>query len=217
MSPLPGGLALVPLEHVVRRAGLALQLTDLATGAPVHEGVVATAWPVDLPEGAVTASTVTPRGVASFPRLPGLRSYEDGSTPREDWFDSPIVNPPLPFVVRVADTRGEHLRVVREVLAPVAAPVAVALPRSPGAASPSGSLAVIAGLETETGDPAAWAVVELAIDGFVTGGVADARGVVLVPVPRAAPPSDPGTPEGGPVWQVSVTVRYRPADQLAAP
>lgn len=217
MSPLPVGFALVPLEHVVRRAGLALQLTDLATGAPVHEGVAVTAWPVDRPDLAVPASTITPKGVAGFPQLPGLRSYEDGSTPREDWFGSPPTNPPLPFVVRVDDTRGDHLRVVRQVLAPVAVPVAVALPRSPSAPIPSGSLAVTASLESETGDPAAWAVVELAIDGFVTGGVADSRGVVVVPVPRAAPPSDPGTPDGGPVWEVTVTVRYRPADQEAAP
>jgi hypothetical protein len=217
VTSLPPGLTLVPLEHVVRRAGLALRLTDLATGAPVHEGVVATAWPAGRPELAVPAATITPVGVAGFPRLPGLRSYEDGSTDRDDWFVSPVVHPPLPFVVRVDDGRGDHLRVVREVLVPVAAPVDVALPRSAGAPVPSGSLAVVASLETEAGDPAAWAVVELAVDGFVTGGVADARGVVVVPVPRAAPPSDPGTPTGGPVWAVTVTVRYRPADQVAAP
>jgi hypothetical protein len=120
-------------------------------------------------------------------------------------------------VVRVDDTRGDHLRVVREVLAPVAVPIDVALPRSPSAAPPSGSLVAVANLETEAGDPAAWAVVELAVDGFVTGGVADHRGVVLVPVPRAAPPTDPGTPAGGPIWEATVTVRYRPADHAAAP
>jgi hypothetical protein len=216
----PVGHALVPLEHVVRRAGLALRLTDLATGSPVHDGVVVTAWPADRPDGpdlAVRAAPVTPAGVAGFPHLPGLRSYEDGSTDRAGWFASPPGHPPLPFVVRVDDTRGDHLRVVREVVVPVAAPVGVALPRSPAASVPSGSLAVAATVETEAGGPAAWAVVELAVDGFLTGGVADARGVVVVPVPRAAAPSGPGTPQGGPVWEGTVTVRYRPADHTAAP
>jgi hypothetical protein len=212
-----GVVALTPLERVVRRAPLALRLTDLATGAAVSEGLVIAAWPADDPTQVRTTASVSPKGVGGFHRLPGLADFEDGSTTRASWFASPPEHPPVPFVVRVVDGRGEHLPVLRQVAVPAEAPVEVALPRSPAAAVPSGFLSVAAGVVTEAGDPAAWAVVELDIAGFRTGGVADARGIVVVPVPRAVPPSDPGTPAGGPSWEVTGSVRYRPADHEVAP
>lgn len=205
------------LEHVVRRASLAVRLTDLATGEPVRDGVTVTAWPAARPDLASATRAVSAAGIAGFTQLPGLRAYEDGSTRRADWFASPLVHPPQPFVVRVEDVTGAHLRVVREVVAPVAGPIGVALPRSPSAGAPSGSLAVVAQLVDRAGDPAAWALVELRIGATVTGGVADARGAVVIPVPRAVPPTAPGTPAQGPVWQVRVRARYRPADQVLAP
>ena len=41
--------------------------------------------------------------------------------------------------------------------------------------------------------------------------------MVLVPFPLDAAPTAPGTAASGPVWHVTVTARYRPADQVAAP
>jgi hypothetical protein len=213
------------LERVVRRAGLAVRLTDLATGRPVADGITVTAWPAGAPpqpELAAVTRTVSALGVAGFHQLPGLRTYEDGSTARDDWFASPVVNAPRPFAVRVDDTTGTHLRVVREVLAPSATPIDIALPRSPAALAPSGWLTATATVVTESADPAAWAVVELTVNGgggstYVTGGVADERGVVSIPVPRSLPPVDPGTPTTEPSWLVAVGVRYRPADQHQAP
>ena len=213
---LPLGLTAAPLEHVVRRTGMALRLSDLATGAPVQQ-VVVTAWPAAKPELAVSTAAVTVAGVCGFHALPGLGRYEDSSTGVNEWFASPPVLGPVPFVVRVDDTSSAHLRVLREVAAPTAVPLDVALPRSPAAPTPSGFLTVVANLVNEADEPASWAVIELALDGFVTGGVADARGVVVVPVPRATPPTNPGSAAGGPVWQLTVGVRYRPADQAAAP
>lgn len=208
------------LEHVVQRVGLAVRLTDLATGAPVTEGITVTAWPAGRPAHAVRTATVTAQGVAGFPLLPGLRRFEDGSTERDDWFASPIVHPPVPFVVRIDDATGAHLPVVREVLVPTAAPVDVALPRSPTAAVPSGHLAVVATVVTDIADPAStapWSVVSVRIGTHVTGGVADDRGVVVVPVPRTVAPTAAGTAGSGPVWRVEVSVRHRPADHARAP
>ena len=204
------------LEHVIRRAGLAVRLTDLATGLPARDGITVTAWPAARPELALATRAVSPEGVAGFTRLPGLRTYEDGSTARADWFASPVVFPPLPYVLRVEDATGDHLTVVREVLAPSPNPVDLALPRRPSASTPSGSLTVVANVVDQTGEPAAWALVELALGSFVTGGLADDRGAVVVPVPRVVPPTSTGSPSGGPVWRVTVRVRYRPADQAAA-
>lgn len=207
-------MSLRVLEHVVRRAPLALALTDLATGRAVTDGTVATAWPAAHPERAVTSAPTTAAGIAGFASLPGTLPYEDGSTARADWFASPATRPPLPFVVRVEDTTGDHLPVVRDVLVPSAQPVRVALPRSPAAPPPSGSLVAVATVVTQAGDPAPWAVVELAIGSMVTGGVADRRGVVVIPVPRAVPATDPGSASTGPSWSAHLRVRYRPADQV---
>lgn len=217
MSPaLPVGLTAAPLEHVVRRTGIVLRLSDLATGAPVQH-VVVTAWPAAKPELALSTTAVTAAGVCGFHALPGLGRYEDGSTEVNEWFASPPPLGSVPFVVRVDDTSSTHLPVVREVAAPTAVPLDVALPRSPAAPTPSGFLTVVANLVNEADEPASWAVIELALDSFVTGGVADARGMVVVPVPRAAPPANPGSAAVGPMWQLTVGVRYRPADQVAAP
>ena len=205
------------LEHIVRRSGLAVRLSDIATGMPVCDGIAVTTWPSASPTLAVATHSVSVGGVAGFAHLPGLRSYEDGSTARDDWFASPVVFQPLPFVVRVEDATGDHLTVIREVLAPTPKPFNLVLPRSPSAMTPSGSMTVVANLVTEAGDRASWAVVELSVGPFVTGGVADARGAVVIPVPRAVAPTSTGTPAGGPVWRLTVRVRYRPADQVMAP
>lgn len=211
------------LEHVVRRTGLAVRLTDLATGRPVTQRITVTAWPPDRPDLAVATDAVTPAGVAGFVVLPGLGRYEDGSTERHDWFTSPLVFSPLPFVVRVVDGTGDHLPVVREVLVPSPRPIEVALPRSPAALTPSGWLTLVASVVTESGDPAAWAVVEATVGGaggsptYVTGGVADDQGRAVVPIPRAVAPTAGGTAATGPVWPVEVRVRYRLADQVTAP
>jgi len=135
----------------------------------------------------------------------------------EGAFASPVRFPPVPYVVRVEDATRDHLAVVRQVPVPAAAPVEVALPRSVRAPIPAGTLTVVASIVTEAGQPAAWAVLGLSAGGYTTGGVADDRGAVLVPYPRAVPPTALGTPGSGPLWRVTVRVRYRPADQFGAP
>jgi hypothetical protein len=205
------------LEHVVRRASLAVRLSDLATGLPVHDAITVTAWPSSQPNLVTATSSVTAAGVAGFPSLPGVLAYEDGSTPRDAWFSSPLTFAPEPFVVRVHDTSGTYLRVVRELMVPSAVPIAIALPRSPSSPVPSGSLSVVATIVTQTGEAASWAVVELTVGSFVTGGVADARGVVVVPVPRAVSPTATGSASGGPTWRLTARVRFRPADHRTAP
>jgi hypothetical protein len=204
------------LEHDVRRAGLALLLSDLATGATVFDGILATSWPVARPDLAVSVSP-SASGVAGWPRLPGLLRYEDGSTPRDAWFASPVQHAPLAFGVRVVDSTRRYLRVVQEVLVPSQRPVAIALPRSPAAAPPSGSLVATATVVTEAGAPASWAVVDVTVGGVVSGGICDERGLVVIPIPRSVPASGAGTPSLGPVWHATTRVRYRPAGHVTVP
>jgi hypothetical protein len=78
-------------------------------------------------------------------------------------------------------------------------------------------MALVATLEDPAGGPAAWAVVELDVAGYATGGVTNADGLVVVGVPRATAPSSTGTPASGPQWTVGVTVRFRPADHVTLP
>lgn len=211
------------LERVTRRSAFAVRLTDLATGRPVHDQITVMTWPRGRPAEAATTNDVRPAGVAGFHRLPGLRDYEDGSTTRSDWFGSPIqfTSPiqmvPRPFVVRVVDRTGTHLPVLREVDLPRPMPLDLALPRRASAATPSGWLAVNADVLTLDGRPAAWAVVEIDLEGYLGAGVADERGAVKVPLPRAARPTITGTRASGPAWRATITVRYRPADQRMPP
>ncbi len=159
--------------------------------------------------------------------MPGLGAYEDGSTARGDWFASPVHLPPLPFVVRVDDTTGHHLPLVREVLVPVPAPVRLALPPSPSAQPPAGSLRVEATVVTEAGTPRPAAVkMQLSLSGFVTGGVTDAHGVAVVPFPRAVSATSTGTPTGGaglgahrrePATDPRATARHQGLDRATRP
>jgi hypothetical protein len=203
-------------ERVTRRAGLALRVRDLSTGGVVSDGIAAQAWSEDDPRQRVDASAPTALGILGFVRLPGLPVYEDGTTPRADWFASPLRHPPRPFVVRVIDRRGTHLPIVRRVLAPAALPIEVALPRSVTSPALPGHLSVTVQVVTEAGGPAAWALVELSVGGLTTGGFTDTRGMVAVPVPIASPPTQLGTAVSGPSWRIAVRARYRPADQIAA-
>ena len=208
----PSGV--VVLEHVVRRCGLAIAVTDMTTGEPLHDGIVATAWRADRPDVVLRAGGLTGRGVGGFTALPGLTRYEDGSTARRSWFTVPPAFPHVSYVVRVEDIVSGHLPALLEVPVPQAMPVPVALPPSPQRPVPGGWLGVVATVVDTAGGPASWAVVQLDVGGFATGGVCAADGLVVVAVPRAAQPSAVGTPNGGPVWTATVTVRFRPGDQL---
>ncbi|MCU1501009.1 MAG: hypothetical protein JWM12_363 [Ilumatobacteraceae bacterium] len=205
------------LEHVVRRAALAVRVHDLATGAAISDGISVTTWAHGRPDVRWRTRSLTADGVGGFTRLSGLAAYEDGSTPRDEWFVVPVQHPSLLFVVRVDDATGDHLPVLETVSVPVASPVELGLPRRPTAALPAGSLAVIATVVTEDHRPAAWAVVEVSVGGYSTGGVADARGVVVVPLARAVAATSVGTDASGPIWQVTVRARFRAADQVVVP
>jgi hypothetical protein len=205
------------LEHVVRRAPLALRLLDLSTGAVVGGDVRAEIWPEADPAVRTSSTAPTAAGVVGFPHLKGLERYEDATTSRDDWYHSPLRFAPVPFVVRITDRSRTHLPVVRPVLVPAAAAVDVVLPPSPIAALPPGHIPVNVQLVTEAGVPAAWALVEVRTGPLTTGGVTDDRGVVVVPLPLAAPPTAVGAPATGATWNVTIGVRYRPADQVAAP
>lgn len=202
------------LEHVVRRSALAVAVSDMATGEPLSDGIVLTAWRTSRPDMVVRAAQLTHLGIGGFTALPGLVSYEDGSTSRDDWFTVPPAFPLVSFVVRVDDISGTYLPAMVTVGAPQAAPVPVTLPPSPGKPVRGGWLGIVATVVDETGLPASWAVLQLDVGGYATGGVCDADGLVVVAAPRAAAPSGLGTPATGPVWTATVTVRFRPADQV---
>lgn len=203
------------IEHDVRRAPLALRITDLTTGRPVPDGLTVTAWPSADPSD-VRVATVTARGIAGWHRLAGCDDYEWARAPRDEWFDSPPTRPSVEIVARVTDSLGRYLPVIRQLTAPAAHAAPVGLSRTSNAGVPAGHLSLVATVVDEVGAVALGAVVEVEVGSFRTGAVTDARGVALLAIPRAVPPSSPGTATDGPTWNAVVRVRWRPAGQVRA-
>ena len=207
-------------ERFVRRAPLAVRITDMATGRPVEDGLEVISWPIADPADRRHATAITAAGVCGWHHLAakeGLAAFEDGTSPRREWFESPVAHAGYDVGISVGDPRRRYLPATRLVRVPVSHAADIALSRSPSSPPPAGFLAVAATLRTESGAPAAWAVLEASIGTYTTGGVADAQGTIVLPIARAVPPTSAGSPTKGPEWTVTLRVRFRVADQFAIP
>ena len=211
------------LETTVYRAPLGLQFTDSATGAPVADGLVVTAWPAGDPGSARRAAQSPVSAILGFGRLPGLARYEEARTDDPATFSWPTPGPGLPFEVRVTDPLGRYLPELIALTVPSPALVTSALYSAPARPAPSGFATVSGEVHVAaTGAPAAWAVVQVD-DGSVSyPTLADQLGryLVYLPYPEALPPLG-GSPSSGPpgplTWPLTISVGYQPSaqDQLA--
>ena len=189
------------LETIAYRAPLGLQFTDSATGAPVADGLVVTAWPPGDPGSARRAAQSPVSATLGFGRLPGFARYEEARTDDPATFSWPP-DPGLPFEVRVTDPLGRYLPELLALTVPQPALVTPALYSAPARPAPPGFATVSGEVHTAaTGVPAAWAVVQVDAGSASYTTLADQLGryVVYLPYPEALPPltgSPPSAPPG---------------------
>jgi hypothetical protein len=84
----------VVLETLIRRAPLGIRFVDLARGGTVSDDLAVAAWPLAAPALQQSAVCSPLSGIYGFRTLPGLRGYEVGEQPADDWCASPPAAPP---------------------------------------------------------------------------------------------------------------------------
>jgi hypothetical protein len=216
----------VELERVSRVAPVGVRFWDRPTARAVWEGLRLTN--VESDRRAVPNHS----GVFVAYDLPGMRDAEQGAGDEAYWASPPDLQE-LTFELvdelgRFHDVRFDLTAPFRGVFdedcgfsasPPAAAPPSVPLFSLPSRVVPAGTAAVRAELtDADTGDPAAWAVLEVTAPEVATArGIADRRGRVLVLLPYPEPPwhgtsPPPGTtPLTAQTWPVELSVRYSPA------
>jgi hypothetical protein len=230
MTPAIFSANLRPLETLRIFTPLGIRFWDLVLDVPIDSGLVVTARPSGGDADPVQAFR-TKSGIYAFQGLPGLHAVEyptDAST---------ATSPPglLPFAITVEDALGRFLPAVFSIDLPlpfrgVFPPPALGSPPGSGGRAylfsaparpvPAGMAAVRADLQDhETGGGAAFAVVNVQVNGSTGTGIADRRGsaLVLFPFPvieRLQLGSPPGTGQGGVsdyTRPLTAAVQYQPS------
>lgn len=226
-----------PVERDAVFTPLGIRFWDPASNAPAGDGLDVRAWPEGSPS-LERVSFRTRSGLHSFRDLPGLHGVEHpGGEGTAD--GSPFLRR---FVVQAIDPNGRFLPAVFVVELPLGyrgpylstpgtsppggAPPGFFLFSAPTRPVPSGFAAVRVCLEDlASGEPAAYSVAEVEIDGRSWYGIADGRGrlVVLVPYPvvlhpfGTSPPAGPAVPLEEQRWPFRLRIRYQPAVVEATP
>ena len=233
---IPAG-TVIETQRLVAPFGLGL--FDAALGRFVSAGLAVRLFRrVGSDLAAPISARATRRDLFTAQDLPGLRGFEAGG----------LLSPPLPWLVEVRDAWGRYTPCVIEALLPhpglllqppcaaalwpqpitspaMRLPQGVPLLGTPARPVPAGQAVVRATLvDADNAAPAAWAVLEVALDGHLLGrGVADARGEVVAsfPWPEPADPLpvfSPGSPPGPPApphpldqarWPLQIAVRWQ--------
>ena len=214
------------LEELTLVQPFGLRFWDQVTRSVVSDGLVVTAWRTAQPELRTLAS-LNRSGVFSFRHLPGLREIENGAGDADFWSKhAPQFSPQFDFVVEVLDPENRFLSFRLPVRLPVWGIYEFGgLPFVPLYSTPARTVAtptamIRAQLYDRIHDvPAAWAVVEVNIEGGPTvREIADDRGQVLVPFPFPEPqgfglgsPLRPGgIPLADQTWQLHLAFAYTP-------
>lgn len=228
-------MTLIVYDEFSRVAPLGVRFWDVAAQAPVIDGLVVTAR---TPQNKVLPMFANTKGVYILQDVPGLRPFEMGDGSDEFWASMPA---PQPYTLEVHDSERrfhpftfEADVPTREIFAwdcpqsppldPINAPSGYIPVYSTAGRSLTGGMAVVrADLHDPDEDaPAAWAMLEVLLDGDVIGrGIADARGCTVVvfpyPEPIDADPTSPmgfGVPLTEQTWTLSLRASYAPVDPV---
>jgi hypothetical protein len=227
------------LERQTTLTLLGIRFWDPATDRQVSDGLTVVARPQTAPHLAV-AGRRTPSGVYAFQGLPGLETAEyplidpPPGNPFGQPPDQPPASPPQthPYWVDVVDRHGRFspLRFdltlplpYRGVYRPAAngsppenSPDRIYLFSSPARQAAPGLAVIRTCLQVRaTGEPAAFALLEVEVAGRRWYGVADRRGctAVFLPYPTFITQlgtSPPGLPPADQQWPVTVRLRHDP-------
>lgn len=209
---------------------LGIRFWDTARDSAVRDGLTVTARRKGT-AGPVRQAFRTGGGLYAFRRLPGLRPVE---YPDPDATDPESLAGPFKYIIEVRDEHHRFLPVVFAVDVPLSsrgiypAAAAVSLPEdgpagfylfSAPARTPAPGIAAVRAQirDVTSGQPAAYAVLEVVLDGSAWYGIADDQGRVAVqfPYPRVEAPLFGSPPAGSqPLanqqWALEVRVRYQP-------
>lgn len=232
------------LEWVSRVTPLGVQFLDMATCKTVDHDLSAIVYPVDERE-LWTGGVVNRAGIYVFRSIFGLHAFETGyNDDTGDYAGTSsfwsAISPPnrYAFTLEVRDLARRFVPFVLPITlpqrglfgiafnSPPASPICgvrpfVPLFSAPSRTTPEGMTALRAEMVDSGASPlgqraAAWAVVEAkAGDQPMVTGVADERGVLMLPLPYPKPVITLGSMATGNVplqdqtWTVTLTVRYR--------
>ncbi len=223
---------------------LGLRFWDEVTGKAIGDGLDIEAYAAHQPHRRVPA-LVNQSSIYILRHLPGLASLEKGFQEQEFLDDT---RPKLPFIIEVEDKEGRFQPFRFTVQAPVRGvfvgeallaespphrPPGIPLFSSPGRAVPAAMAVVRADLlDTQSGAPAAWALLEARLHGrLIARGLADKAGRValIFPYPDlqdsalVSPPDAAlvSPPFAGPAlkeqrWIIELTARYQPPTEAPA-
>lgn len=216
------------VDRLTRVTPLGLRFWDAATGVPVGEGLVVTAYPSTAPWRRIPATTTRSANYVLH-GLPGLRAAENGAGDEGFWTDPPAVRD---FMIEVVDLLRRFHPCTFVVTAPHRGlfslrcgpagspppvlpsfgfgsppdpPTGVPLFSAPGRPAPPGMAVLRAELMDAEGSPAAWALIEATPAGQAPRyGVADALGRVALIFPYPEPDDlatalPPDSPPSSPV------------------
>lgn len=220
---LPDGKQLHVLERRIHAAALGVRFWDPSLDSPVGDGLAVTVRPADN-SGPARQGVRGPSGLYSFHAIPGLHEAEAVS----DW-ETVHGLTPKPYLLEVEDRAGRFLPMAVALDLPQGAQGLLVDPSEPGDPLGTGGviplfsapsrpltpgLAVIRGVlaEKATGNPAAFAVLEITAGDGTWHGVADVSGniALLFAYPRL---TQAVGGSGGLVdaeWEVSLRVLYKP-------
>ena len=222
------------LDRFTRVTPLSVRFLDGATGAYVTGALSVEVYPKGEPDRR-TRAIVNRASVFTFRNLPSLSRIERGAGDAAFWAAE---TPRYPFVLDVRDADDLFLPFTLDVLLPARRILGIAFnsPASSPLASQTGSssqsLPVFSSparaipdamgalraeiVDSGTGAPAAWAVLEARGPGqALATGLADGAGRVLLPLPYPKPivtlgsPGSPSLPLTSQTWPIDFTVRYR--------
>lgn len=221
------------IESLAITEPLGVQFHDAVTDRIVSDGLVVTGYPLSQPRKRISA-VAGRSGVFSFAKLPGLREFENGHG-NETFWNSPVAQPRLRWVVEVVDAERRFLPFRFEVAIPhrrvymgddlsVGSPPevrGVPLFSSPSRAVPSSRAVLRAELRKwpppaeKPKKAAAWAVLEARFGGsLLARGVADEEGRVTLifawpELPHALSGGSGSPPHGSALRQQAWTIQLR--------
>ena len=221
-----------PQESLTVFTPLGIRFWDPVRDTPVRDHLVVTARPEGV-QGRVTSAFRTVSGLYAFQGLPGLHEVE---YPSEANAGAPSSVRTRRFLIEVIDRLDRFLPVLFRVELPLSyRGVFSLMPQNRGLAAgelsrfflfsaptrlaSSGLAAVRAQLvDATTGQPAAYALMELQVNGSTWYGVSDAEGgiAVLFPYPTftsallTSPPGMGRVSQSLQHWEMTIRVRYEP-------
>lgn len=203
------------LEHIVRRAPLAMRFRDVVTDKPITDGLEVRAYAMSHLQEGYLAQRSPVTGIYGYRTLPGLSAYVDGSKEANQFCVA--VSPDANFIVSIEDTQRRFLPQLMSLCLPKETLLNVPIFSSP-TRNLAGAYAEIRGYAVYEKAPATliaanWAIIEVTLEGatYITITAPNGEFVCYVPYPpiKSATGSN-NKPLSELSWSVSIRAQFEP-------